>query len=336
MYHRIADPAVDPWQLAVSPDRFDEHLLVLRETREPLAMSDFLHHLERGSLPANAVGLTFDDGYVDNLRAAKPRLERAGIPATVFITTGNVGTAREFWWDELARLVLGHIGDLDSEIVVASKSLRLTLRALSRGTTTFPRWEDSHPRTERESLYLEVWKMLRPLRSIEREKAMSNLRAILTNGPAAPEDLPMTEAQVVELAAGGVIEIGAHSVTHSSLTVVPADERRREIALSKSNCEQLAGSSVQGFAYPYGDFDDDTQATVLDTGFRFACSTNAQFVEVDRFDRFALPRLQVRNWAAEAFERALLGINGAGFASKRNSLVRLANLVKRHSRRLLQ
>ena len=51
--------------------------------------------------------MTFDDGYADNLYAAKPLLEAADVPATVFIVSGAIGQAREFWWDELARTLLG-------------------------------------------------------------------------------------------------------------------------------------------------------------------------------------------------------------------------------------
>ena len=37
MYHRVAALRVDPWELAVRPDRFAEQLDVLRRTRVPLA-----------------------------------------------------------------------------------------------------------------------------------------------------------------------------------------------------------------------------------------------------------------------------------------------------------
>src|SRR5262245_57297164 len=90
MYHRITDDPVDHWCLAVSPTRFEEQLHVLRRTRYPLPLTDFVRDLMAGTLPSNAVALTFDDGYADNLSAGKPRLVAADVPATVFLTIGYI------------------------------------------------------------------------------------------------------------------------------------------------------------------------------------------------------------------------------------------------------
>ena len=102
MYHRIAVPKVDPWGLTVSPERFAEQVQALRARRTILSTDAFVARLRSGDLPHDAVALTFDDGYLDNLRQAKPILEAAGVPATVFLATGRIGTGEEFWWDELA------------------------------------------------------------------------------------------------------------------------------------------------------------------------------------------------------------------------------------------
>ena len=73
MYHRIAEALIDPWDLAVSPDRFAEQLDCLRRSRHPLRLSEFIARLRDGTLPDDAVAVTFDDGYADNFLAAKPR-----------------------------------------------------------------------------------------------------------------------------------------------------------------------------------------------------------------------------------------------------------------------
>ena len=302
MYHRIAEVKADPWQLAVAPNRFEEQLSVLRHLREPLTMTEFVNGLERGELPANAVAVTFDDGYVDNLQNAKPRLAQAGIPATVFIATGSVGSAREFWWDELARLIL-HSGEINFELLIAGDLLRLALPTEPLPVSPWNDWQ--RPRTERESAYLAIWERLQSLSSSERENAMTSLRAAIESQGPSSDDLPMTACEVRELASDGLIQVGAHSITHPLLTKLPPVERWREIAISKRECEQLVHGRIEAFAYPHGAFDNDTCAMVREAGFRLACATRGKAVNIRQFDSLTLPRLQVMNWTGEAFECAL-------------------------------
>ena len=105
LYHRVAHVTTDPQLLSVTPEHFVEHLQLLAEQREPVSLADLVCHREERRY-RQAVAVTFDDGYADNLHAAKPLLERAGVPATVFVTSGYVGGMRPFWWDELEELLL--------------------------------------------------------------------------------------------------------------------------------------------------------------------------------------------------------------------------------------
>ncbi len=106
IYHRISDEKPDLWQLCVTPNHFEQHLEVLREWGRVMGLPEFARRLREGSQPTRTVVLTFDDGYADNLHNALPLLERHDIPASVFVVTGNVESTREFWWDELERLLL--------------------------------------------------------------------------------------------------------------------------------------------------------------------------------------------------------------------------------------
>src|SRR4051794_20071252 len=109
LYHRVTALDSDPQQLAVTPEHFDEHLRVLREICTPVELADVPRMLRARRLPKRPVAVTFDDGYRDNLHEAKPLLERHGVPATVFVASGYVGSGREFWWDELERLGRGDL-----------------------------------------------------------------------------------------------------------------------------------------------------------------------------------------------------------------------------------
>lgn len=227
LYHRIADEPVDPWGLAVSPSHFEEQLEVLRRSRHPLPLMDFIRDLKAGTLPEHAVAVTFDDGYADNLLAGKPRLAAADVPATVFLATGHLGRAEGFWWDELARLVLTAQGGV--EVVVRGKPLRFNLAGEPPLHATDSWRALLHPApTRRQAAYVAIWQALRPLGDQERVSLMAELRAACAGVPRQNDAArAMTPEEARALASDGLVAIGAHSVTHPSLTEMDAAARRR-------------------------------------------------------------------------------------------------------------
>jgi peptidoglycan/xylan/chitin deacetylase (PgdA/CDA1 family) len=302
MYHRIAAPAVDPWGLAVRPEHFEQHLRVLR-SRTVLSMSEFVDRLERRTLPGNAVAITFDDGYVDNLREAKPRLAAAGMPATLFVTTGAVGQGTEYWWDELARAILLHRGPLDRQLLIGADRYHLAFSNGDRTVSAWRAWEP--PPGARQAAYLAVWRRLRDTPARQRDTAMNLLRDLLDSSPPDANDLPMTSSEVADLAADGLFDIGGHTVTHPALPTLPPSEQADEILHGRLACEQIVNRAIAGFAYPHGALDSESRAAVRACGFRWACSTEARPVPVRDYDRYALPRLAVSDCDGPAFERAL-------------------------------
>jgi peptidoglycan/xylan/chitin deacetylase (PgdA/CDA1 family) len=306
MYHRVARPPVDPWGLAVSPTRFEEHLSVLRRRRQTMPLSDFVHRLVAGTLPATAAAVTFDDGYADNCLEARPRLDAAGIPATVFLTTGALDGTTEFWWDELARGLLLRKAAIDCEIEIAGERVALTCGP----ETDFAherQWRAwNEPETPRERLYFRVWERLRAAPARARSEVLCRLRRILEFPAPEPGDLPLTGSQVRALAADPLFEFGGHTVTHPVLPALDPAARRHEVLGGRIACEELVGRPVEGFAYPHGAHDPASRETVAACGFRWACSTESRAVAGRGDHLFALPRIQALDWDGDGFDRALL------------------------------
>jgi peptidoglycan/xylan/chitin deacetylase (PgdA/CDA1 family) len=96
LYHAVtARPPPGLERFTLAPRQFGDHLGVLRDAgRVGLTVSQFAACLRNGSvLPELPVVVTFDDGYADFLDAAG-RLGIAGLPATLYMTTGQIGAAR--------------------------------------------------------------------------------------------------------------------------------------------------------------------------------------------------------------------------------------------------
>jgi peptidoglycan/xylan/chitin deacetylase (PgdA/CDA1 family) len=305
MYHRVAEPRHDPWELSVSPHHFAEQMKYLKQSRIPLPMGAFVKQLTDGTLPRLAVAVTFDDGYIDNLTAAKPILVEAGVPATVFLSTGRLGRTEDFWWDELARLILDWKPAIQGTVTIADECLKVELPALQEGMTT-SKWRASDPpRSERENLYLEIWSRLRKLGARERQEGMASTRNLFHVGPPDPGDLPMRPEDVSDLITGPFVEVGAHTVTHQPLTTLSQSEQYSEVINSRDACASLVGRQVEGFAYPHGDLNQSVKELVRSSGFRWACSTRAAAVNRSKFDLFDLPRLQALNWDQAEFNHVL-------------------------------
>lgn len=291
MYHRVADDPVDYWGLAVSPARFEEHLQLLRRFRRPLPLAEFVRHLIVGTLSPDAVALTFDDGYVDNLIAGLPRLAAADVPATVFLATGYLDRNEAFWWDELAHFVLLANSPSSFEIVIRGESMFFEL-----GTESSPR------RAVLEAIY----QPLRRLDEGERRAIMTRLRSIFTghNGQASL-GRAMTRDEVRTIVAGGLVTVGAHTVTHPVLPELGAAACRHEIMASKLACEEIVGAPVAAFAYPFGEYNAEVCEVVRSTGFTFSCSTG-RAPAVAASDVFALRRIFVTNLDGDAFQQRIL------------------------------
>lgn len=67
-------------------------------------------------------------------------------------------------------------------------------------------------------------------------------------------------------------EIGSHSRTHPDLSRLPVSEAREEIEGSRRDLEDLLGTSVETFCYPYGAFSEATIELVRGAGYRYARS----------------------------------------------------------------
>jgi peptidoglycan/xylan/chitin deacetylase (PgdA/CDA1 family) len=303
MYHRIANEPVDCYQMTVSPSNFKEHLDVLRRARHPLPLGDFVSDFAAGTLRPDAVALTFDDGYVDNLIDGKPLLAAADAPATVFLTTGYIDRPEHFWWDELARLILFEEGPQSFELVVRKQTMTFDF-----GTESAAREDGTTPvasLTRRHAALSTLWQILRVLEDEERRSIMVKLQSIFANRDhRASLGRAMTGEEVRALVADGLVTIGAHTVTHPVLTGLGAEICYREGVESKLACEALTGTAVVAFSYPYGDYDAEARDAVQSAGFTSACSKRGGAVTA-KSDVFALPRIYVPNIDGDAFERIL-------------------------------
>lgn len=270
-YHRIleeTDPmlkdepalATFRWQMKLLADGFNV-----------LSLQEALAALASGKLPPRAVCITFDDGYRSLHDLALPVLREFRLPATVFVTTGYIGSGN--MWNE--RII-------DSVRRLPNGPLELGRFGLPPMTLA--------GREQRRHLLQDLTQRAKYLPPDER-MALTEALEQLAGGPAA-ESLMLTPDMIRALAAGRV-EIGAHTVSHPILSRVDDATARFEIEQCKHDLEAITGSRVRYFAYPNGkpglDFDQRHAAMAKAAGYDAAFSTAAGAAS-GRDDLFQLPR----------------------------------------------
>ena len=85
----------------------------------------------------------------------------------------------------------------------------------------------------------------------------------------------MTKEQALKLYTDSGHEIAGHALTHSFLERVPTEYATWEIISDKRNLEELFGTVVRGFAYPFGEYDDNVVDILRLCGFTYARATDS-------------------------------------------------------------
>lgn len=307
LYHRITALSCDPWALCVSPENFREHLRYLRANADITTLAELPNLLTGRRSSAPLVAITFDDGYSDNLRAALPALQAHRIPATFFLTVPWLTEPREFWWDELERVFL-QPSELPPVLEVADAPeippwrMEDAAQYSSTEAEAHRRWRAwEPPPTRRHRIYLAVREQLYRMAPKRRQRVLDAIVewAAASRAPR-PTHARMSREEIVELSRAPLVEIGAHSISHSPLPALALSLKAREIEVSKSALGDLVGRPVLSFAYPHGDYCPATVRSVKEAGFARACTTRHGLVR-RRHELLELPRFPIGNWDLRHF-----------------------------------
>jgi len=284
VYHRVTDLVSDPEMLAVSPGNFRRHMEFLKQQYRIMRFEE-----EWSDLKEPAVVITFDDGYADNVLEALPILEETEVPATFFVSTGRIGTGKEFWWHRLEGILLRE-GEFPARFELHD-----------------PRYGQVWPADtlqQRKVLYTELNALMQKVSPDNLEAWLDQLGNWAGPGYVGKNiHRSMDQEEIKILAASPWATIGAHTVTHSALAALAEEQQQNEIFTSKQDLENMTGMEIKTFSYPFGRKKDYNQTSIRlcrEAGFIKAASNFPGQVH-GWTDPFQLPRHLVRNWDLDTF-----------------------------------
>ena len=133
---------------------------------------------------------------------------------------------------------------------------------------------------------------------------------MLPDGYPARQMLNWSQIQEMHMAG---IQIGSHTMTHPRLSTLGRDATRIELIEAKKTLEDRLGAQVDTFAYPYGDWSEQTLEIVREAGHSLACSIRPGFNRPG-VDPLLLRRIEVYGTdpAWKVLQKMHYGSNRAG------------------------
>lgn len=284
-YHRVNDEN-DGFFNAISTRAFEQQMEYLARYHKVVNIAEIVRHLDEGNSTETLVGITFDDGYRDNYENAFPILQRYGLPATIFLTTGSMDSGEPLWFERLAEAIKKTTLDyIDLEIDIPQRFWMRTLPERVASNRQLFLWLRSLEDADRNQRLKELFKLLGAERESERRNRM----------------LTWEQARLMQ---ANRIEFGGHTVSHPFLSKLAPSEAAWEISESKRRIEEEIQQPVYHFAYPNGreeDFQEANKDLLRTAGYRAAVTT------IWGMNYRSTDRMQLKRGGPWEADRALFG-----------------------------
>jgi len=264
MYHSIQNSKKGQTSLyyqkviSSSPNDFEKQIIYLKKRFNIISLDEYVTIVKnKRIIPRNCVIITFDDGYRDNYINAYPILRKYNVPATIFITTGKIGSKEPLWGAKVAYYINSTMAseiNLDGIGKYRLDSDSRKLKAID-----------------------DIIERLKLINEIKRDIVIDRLAEQLKveKVDKAADVLFLSWDEIRDISTNS-ISFGAHTVSHPNLASISVDQAKREVVESKYRIEVETDRSVNCFAYPYGGlvhFNERIKTMLREAGFICACST---------------------------------------------------------------
>lgn len=279
LFHRVT-PVRDKMWDPMHPELFENILRYVQRKFHTIQLNELLFDTPaQSSKPLAAI--TFDDGYHDFLDYSMPLLQKFNLPATLFVVTGCIENNTPPWtylvdylFENSYKLQLSNFKfpDLPSEFQSA-------------------KWLN---KDQRMNYGKRIKQYLKWIPSGKRQVIISSLVDNF-NDVKKPDGMMLTWKELNEIKAAG-IEIGSHSITHSTLaSVEDENELKQELEVSAKILIEKLGIISPVFSYPCGSYNERVKTFTQNAGYKAGLAVNGRLYNPSKDDLFEVPRIELYN-----------------------------------------
>lgn len=264
LYHSVVpnDNPPERWAAgqALTRAAFERQILWLARHHQIVSLKDYADSMKQPrSAKRKPIAITFDDGFDVTFRCTFPILSGMNIPATIFVSTGHLENGELLWFSYLKALCF------------SSQYATVNVEPCS-----FP--------LQKEEQRKSAWDQLRILAKNSGDPS-TFCRRLSRTYPLDPDVKSlyagMTYKQIKMTCESDLLELGAHTVTHPFLGHLSREKQEKEIVESKNALSELTKKEILFFAYPAGEYNNDTLKLMKTAGFRAAFAVIPQKIGTD-------------------------------------------------------
>lgn len=288
-WHKIDKQVNDFTGMSVCPNNFYEQIRHLSHRYNVLTVEEFEHIIEhKKKFPTNSLLLTFDDGYKDNFYSALPILELFSKQALFFVSTSNIDSQDEFWWNKIQNLVFNSSDSFECLPSILKVNIN----------------DDS---SDKYLCYSNIFQFLAAIPYKERQDIISEWASNANCKKSRSNFVVMDWSELKLFNKSKSVTIGAHTHGHSKLSSLIPVEQRKEIATSITLLEENLNIKINHFAFPFGtpsDFNKDTLEICNELEVKFKYAVQKKVVYGKKVHQY-FPRFFVHDWDTKIFEEKI-------------------------------
>lgn len=262
-YHGIAPTLAKPLNIRhISPEIFEKHLQFLQKNTHVISVSDFFN--QKFVKGKKNIAITFDDGYLNNLKYAVPLLEKYKMPASIYITGINTTSHKILWPDY-------------HDLVVSS-----TTKPIIYNDITFHKVGGNYQRPYISANGINFHEFLKTLSFAEKMQILdkySGENSVLSERKYFDYWKLLSDEEIIKLAQSKFITIGSHGMYHNNLGFINPSDAKNELIESKKYLENLIHKEVTSVAYPDGSYSPEIINIAKESGYNVQLAVNYLFNE---------------------------------------------------------
>lgn len=227
---KIKEYGANP-EWSMTPEVFENFLIFIKKYYTPVSVEEIEDSFKHSKqLPANAILISFDDGWRDNYQYASKYLLDHQVPSIIFIVTNTINQQLPFWQELVYSCCVKSSSDFLQCIKLSGMDNCDSILTFISELSNNPDYIKNKDRV------IEYC-----------SKVKSNL----------PRQL-MDEQEILELHKHKYISIGSHGASHNLLGNMSQGEQWQEISSSRDVLEKITRSNIRFLSFPHGSNNAET------------------------------------------------------------------------------